>query len=142
MKDVEVGHRMCYPAEFVHQRSINIVEKLGAHKAWRVVRFAFQNSKKKSVNFCLDRGSRLPSLQTRKPTDSTVSISAFLSSEVEIVEISVHLKSKNALYYVVIMFVLSFCSIVFCFTCVDCRGRRMADFDFAKIHFFHGLQTI
>ncbi len=60
-----------------------------------------KHHKKESVNFCLDRGSRLPSLQTRKPTDSTVSISAFLSSEVEIVEISVHLKSKNALYYVV-----------------------------------------
>ena len=102
--------------ELVHQRRLDIVEEFGAHKAWRVVRFAFQNSKnKKSVNFCLDGGSGLPVLQTRKPTDSTVSISAF-SLGLKIVQISNHLKSKNALYYVVIMFVLSFCSIVFCFT--------------------------
>ena len=51
--------------------------------------------------FCLDGGSGLPVLQTRKPTDNTLSISAFSSNTEEIVQISVHLKSKNALYYVV-----------------------------------------
>ena len=51
--------------------------------------------------FCLDGGSGLPVLQTRKPTDNTVSISAISCNTEEIVQISVHLKSKNALYYVV-----------------------------------------
>ena len=61
MKDVEVGHCSGDAVELVHQRRLNIVEEFGAHKAWRIVRFAFQNSKnKKSVNFCLDGGSGLP----------------------------------------------------------------------------------
>ena len=38
----------------------------------------------------------------KKAHGHTVSISAFLSSVIEIVEISVHLKSKNALYYIFI----------------------------------------
>jgi len=33
---------------------------------------------KKSVNFCLDGGSGLPMLQTRKLTDTTASVFAFL----------------------------------------------------------------
>lgn len=38
-----------------------------------------------------------PVLQTRKPTDKSVSISAFSCNTKEIVQISIYLKSKNAL---------------------------------------------
>lgn len=31
MKDVEVGHRMYYFAEFVRQQSISTIEKIGVH---------------------------------------------------------------------------------------------------------------
>ena len=67
---------------------------------------------KKSVNFCLDRGSRQPIPKTRKPTDLSVSVSCLLVWDDEIVEISVHLKSKNALYY---MFIFLFYSTVLLF---------------------------
>ena len=43
MKDVEVGHCCGDAVELVHQRRLDIVEEFGAHKAWRVVRFAFQS---------------------------------------------------------------------------------------------------
>lgn len=42
MEDVEVGHCGGNAVELVQQRRVNIVEKLGAHKAWRVWRFAFR----------------------------------------------------------------------------------------------------
>jgi len=53
--------------------------------------------KKESVNFCLNGGSGLPKSQNKKAHGYTVSISAF-SLGLEIVQISIHLKSKNALY--------------------------------------------
>ena len=48
MEDVEIGHRVCYATELIHQWRIDIVEELGAHMARRVLRFAFQslNNKK------------------------------------------------------------------------------------------------
>jgi len=75
----------------------------------------FGHDKKQSVNFCPDRGSRLPIPKTRKPTDKTVSVSCLLVWDYEIVEISVHLKSKNAsklciYYYSISLF-------LFCFSC-------------------------
>ena len=96
MEDVEVGHCGGDAVELVHQRRLDVVEKLGAHKARRFGASPFDELQKKSANFCLDRGSRLPIPKTRKLTDITVSISAFSSGITEIVEISVHLKSKNA----------------------------------------------
>ena len=42
MKDVEVGHCCGDAVELVHQRRLYIVEEFGAHKAWRIVRLAFQ----------------------------------------------------------------------------------------------------
>ncbi len=48
MKDVEVGHCCGDSVELVHQRRLDIVEEFGAHKAWRVVRFAFQNNTKRN----------------------------------------------------------------------------------------------
>ena len=67
MEDVEVGHCSGDAVELVHQSRLDIVEEFGAHKAWRVARFAFQNSKnKKSVNFCLDGGSGLPIIANEK----------------------------------------------------------------------------
>jgi len=33
MGDVEVGHRVCYPAEFVCQQSISTIEKIVVHDA-------------------------------------------------------------------------------------------------------------
>ena len=46
IKDVEVGHCRGDAVELVHQRRLDIIEKLGAHKAWRVWRFAFQTLQK------------------------------------------------------------------------------------------------
>ena len=42
MEDVEVGHCSGDAVELVHQRRLDIIEEFGAHKAWRVVRFAFR----------------------------------------------------------------------------------------------------
>ena len=65
MENVEVGHCGGDAVELVQQRRIDIVEKLGAHKARRLKRFAFQNNEK-SVNFCLNGGSGLPISQNEK----------------------------------------------------------------------------
>ncbi len=70
MEDVEVGHGGGDAVEFVHQPRLDIVEKLGAHRLGVWSASPFELSQKESVNFCLDRGSRLPTLQTRKPTDT------------------------------------------------------------------------
>lgn len=47
MEDVEVGHCRGDAVELVLQRRLDIVEKLGTHKAWRLSRFAFQSITKK-----------------------------------------------------------------------------------------------
>ena len=47
MEDVEVGHCGGDAVELVQQRRIDVVEKLGAHKARRYGRFAFQSITKK-----------------------------------------------------------------------------------------------
>ena len=46
VENVEVGHCRGDAVELVHQRRLDIVEKLGAHKAWRYWRFAFQTLQK------------------------------------------------------------------------------------------------
>ena len=73
MKDVEVGHLQSDAVELFHQRRLDVVEELGAHKAWRVGRFASQSISKKlsAVTFSVyTRGSPKPVLQTEKPTDN------------------------------------------------------------------------
>ena len=71
--------------------------------------------KKESVNFCLNGGSGLPKSQNKKAHGYTVSISAF-SLGLEIVQISIHLKSKNALYqYVIYLFILLLFRILYSF---------------------------
>ena len=101
---------------------------------------------KKSVNVCLDRGSRLPIPKTRKPTDSTVSISAFSSNTEEIVQISVHLKSKNAFYLFIILYVSSLFFLFVLFLVVNMfvvirffYVLPISGFDCAKIRFFFHL---
>ena len=71
MKDVEVGHCCGDAVELVHQRRLDIVEEFGAHKAWRVVRFAFQNiTKSYPCNSLLyPRIYWTTYYQTRKHTD-------------------------------------------------------------------------
>ena len=103
-------------------------------------------TKKESVNFCLDRGSRLPIPKTRKPTDNTVSISAFLSGITEIVEISVRLKSKNAFYLFIILYVSSLFFLFILFLVVNMfvvirffYVLPKLGFDCAKIRFFFQL---
>ena len=46
VEDVEVGHIGGDAVELVHQRRLDIIEKLGAHKAQRLWRFAFQREQK------------------------------------------------------------------------------------------------
>ena len=48
MEDVEVGHCGGDAVELVHQLRLDIIEKLGAHKAWRFRRFAFRGITKKN----------------------------------------------------------------------------------------------
>ena len=50
MKDIEVGHCRGDAVELIHQLRLDIIEKLGTHKAWRVRRFAFRDFTKKSVS--------------------------------------------------------------------------------------------
>ena len=102
MEDVEVGHGGGDAVELVHQPRLDIVEKLGAHDglAFGALRLS-SGHKKESVNFCLNGGSGLPKSLNKKAHGYTVSISAF-SLGLEIVQISIHLKSKNALYQKII----------------------------------------
>ena len=74
-----------------------LLKNLVLMMAWRLGRFAFRES----VNFCLNGGSGLPKSLNKKAHGYTVSISAF-SLGLEIVQISIHLKSKNALYQKII----------------------------------------
>jgi hypothetical protein len=46
MENVEVGHCRGDAVELVHQRRLDIVEKLGAHKAQRLGRFALLITKR------------------------------------------------------------------------------------------------
>ena len=97
MEDVEVGHGGGDAVELVHQPRLDIIEKLGAHRLGVWGASPFELSQKRIRE--LLSGPRFSTTYTtnKKAHGYTVSISAFLSSEVEIVEISVHLKSKNAL---------------------------------------------
>jgi hypothetical protein len=71
---VEVGHCRGDAVELIHQRRLDIIEKLGAHKAQRLTRFAFQRVQKRSYpkkSFSVyTRGSPKPVLQTEKLTDN------------------------------------------------------------------------
>jgi hypothetical protein len=87
--------------ELVHQRRLNIIEELGAHDVSRLA-FCFSETSQKRIRELLSIAEVLDyhSLQTRKPTDNSASISAFLRSEVEIVQISAILeKQKRFLFY-------------------------------------------
>ena len=82
MKDVEVGHCGSDAVEFVHQPRLGIVEELGAHKAWRVRRFACPRHHKKSVNFCLDLRFAKTLTTNKKAHGYTVSVLLSCSGDV------------------------------------------------------------
>ena len=71
MEDVEVGHGGGDAVELVQQLRLDIVERLGAHRlgVWGASPFK-QKQKRIRESFCLIRGSGLPVLETRKPTDT------------------------------------------------------------------------
>jgi hypothetical protein len=115
VEDVEVGHIGGDAVELVHQRRLDIIEKLGAHKARRLWRFAFLGYKKLSVFFLsIPEVRQNPYYEQESPR---IPVSVLLSSVVrfEIGDFENTKKSKNAsnlCLYSIILF-LCFYSVLF-----------------------------